>query len=95
MVTDSFHACAFCILFHKSFAACINRRRGSARVASLLELLGLSNRIMASETDLAAILDSPIDWSAVDRKLEARRADSREFLARFVEMAPEPPTPRG
>lgn len=95
VVTDSFHACAFCILFHKSFAACINRRRGSARVASLLELLGLSNRIMASETDLAAILDSPIDWSAVDRKLEARRADSREFLARFVEMAPEPPTPRG
>ena len=34
VVTDSFHACAFCILFHKSFAACINRRRGSARVAS-------------------------------------------------------------
>ena len=91
VVTDSFHACVFCILFHKPFAAYINRRRGSERIHSLLALFGLESRIMESGADLLERLGAPIDWSAVDRKLEAHRADSREFLAPWVEHA----TPRG
>lgn len=85
VITDSFHACVFCILFHKPFAAWINQRRGSARIHSLLELFGLENRIVESETDLGELLNTPIHWNTVDRKLEACRADSRDFLAAYTE----------
>lgn len=85
VITDSFHACVFCILFHKPFAAWINQRRGSARIRSLLELFGLENRIVESETDLGELLNTPIHWNTVDRKLEACRADSRDFLAAYTE----------
>ena len=40
VITDSFHACVFCILFHKPFAAYINRSRGSARMSSRSAPLG-------------------------------------------------------
>ena len=88
VVTDSFHACAFCILFHKPFAVYINRRRGSARIRSLLEQFGLEGRIASPGKPLAQTLDAPIDWEAVERTLEERRADSRGFLALHLQEAP-------
>lgn len=93
VITDSFHACVFSILFHKSFVVCINHRRGAARIESLLKLFGLESRIAESGSELAAVLDAPINWNAVDRKLEACRIDSREFLAPYITR--EGPTPRG
>lgn len=84
VITDSFHACVFSILFHKPFVVCINHRRGSARIESLLELFGLESRIVDSGSELAAVLDVAIDWNAVDRKLEVCRADSRAFLASYI-----------
>ena len=88
VVTDSFHACAFCILFHKPFAVYINRRRGSARIRSLLEQFGLEGRIASPGKPLAQTLDAPIDWETVERTLEERRADSRGFLALHLQEAP-------
>ena len=75
VITDSFHACVFCILFHKPFAAYINRSRGSARIHSLLKQFGLESRILSSGLQDISMLDTPIDWEAVDRILElaARR----------------------
>lgn len=80
VITDSFHACVFCILFHKSFAAYINRSRGSARIHSLLKQFGLESRILSSGLQDISMLDTPIDWEAVDRILERRRAESYAFL---------------
>lgn len=76
VITDSFHACVFCILFHKPFAAYINRSRGSARIHSLLKQFGLESRILSSGLQDISMLDTPIDWEAVDRILERRRAES-------------------
>lgn len=80
VITDSFHACVFCILFHKPFAAYINRSRGSARIHSLLKQFGLESRILSSGLQDISMLDTPIDWEAVDRILERRRAESYAFL---------------
>ncbi|WP_368043549.1 polysaccharide pyruvyl transferase family protein [uncultured Alistipes sp.] len=80
VITDSFHACVFCILFHKPFAAYINRSRGSARIHSLLKQFGLESRILSSGLQEISMLDTPIDWEAVDRILERRRAESSAFL---------------
>lgn len=89
VITDSFHACVFCILFHKPFAAYINRSRGSASIHSLLKQLGLESRILSSGLQEISMLDAPIDWEAVDRILERRRAESYAFLDAHLCPAPD------
>lgn len=42
VITDSFHACVFSIMFHKKFAVLKNAGRGSSRIPDLLALVGLS-----------------------------------------------------
>ena len=46
VVTDSFHACVFSILFNKPFIAISNKGRGESRFQSLLKLFDLDNRII-------------------------------------------------
>ena len=46
VVTDSFHACVFAILFNKPFIAISNKGRGESRFQSLLKLFDLDNRII-------------------------------------------------
>lgn len=41
VITDSFHACVFSIMFHKKFAVLKNAGRGSSRIPDLLALVGL------------------------------------------------------
>lgn len=51
VVTDSFHACVFSILFGKPFVVVGNKERGMARFESLLEMFGLENRLICSVED--------------------------------------------
>lgn len=81
VVTDSFHASVFAILFHVPFLVCVNRERGAARMMSLLEMFGLEDRLVAGACDTSLIKQlRPIDWSAVDRRLNALRDYSLSFL---------------
>lgn len=81
IVTDSFHGTVFSIIFHKPFTVIGNSARGLARFSSLLEKLGLSDRIATPETG-GALPAGEIDWNDVDRRLGAMRASSQEFLSR-------------
>lgn len=51
IVTDSFHACVFSIIFGKPFLAVGNAGRGMSRFTSLLSTLGLQNHLINSEED--------------------------------------------
>ena len=79
VVTDSFHACVFSILFHKPFVVIGNRKRGYSRFESLLKLFGLENRLIedASQFDISML--NPISDDAY-RKLDEYRNNSMEFL---------------
>lgn len=46
VVTDSFHACVFSILFGKPFLAIGNSNRGMSRFESLFGMLGLKDRLL-------------------------------------------------
>lgn len=46
VVTDSFHACVFSILFGKPFIVVGNKVRGMARFESLLKMCGLEDRLI-------------------------------------------------
>lgn len=78
VVTDSFHACVFSIIFKKPFIVIANERRGLARIVSLLSVLGLDGRLVCHcESNLNF---SDIDYAKVYQKLQVLRERSRSFL---------------
>ena len=78
VITDSFHGCAFSILFNKPFFAFINENRGSSRFCSLFESFELQDRVIKSASDVS--LSKQVDWARVNEILSRRREASREFL---------------
>lgn len=78
VVTDSFHACAFSILFHKPFVVYPNEQRGLSRFLSLLEILGLESRIMTSGKSYNKL--AQINWETVEKKMNKWRKHSVKFL---------------
>lgn len=78
VITDSFHACVFSILFKKQFVVVGNKERGLSRIESLLLCFGIENRIVE---DSAQVMRLPlIDYDTVYIKLEKYRKKSFEFL---------------
>lgn len=76
VLTDSFHACVFSILFHRSFAVVGNRGRGLSRITWLLEQFGLQDRLLCGPS----LPKDDISWDSVDARLERLREESVEFL---------------
>ena len=83
IVTDSFHACVFSILFHKQFLVIGNKERGLARIYSLLSMFGLEDRL-TSDTDLDINRMKTIDYDRVDEILAKHREESRTFLVQAL-----------
>lgn len=77
VITDSFHACVFSILFHKPFICIGNKDRGMSRFTSLLKMFHLEDRLVSSLEDFT---DTPINWEEVDAILTIKRAEAMEFL---------------
>lgn len=82
VVTDSFHGMVFSILFHKPFLIVMNPSGGNDRYLSLLNDLGLSDRILSNGALPEKVL--PIDWNVVDARLEEQRSASIDFLKRSL-----------
>lgn len=80
VITDSFHACVFSILFKKPFIVYGNKHRGMARFHSLLAMFGLNDRLVTTLDEASAIISRPIDWDSVHTRLSEWRQKSRDFL---------------
>ena len=77
IVTDSFHACVFSIIFEKPFYVIINSDRGKSRITSLLKLAGLEDRIVSSSSTFT---ETGIRFTEVNEKLRLKRKESTNFL---------------
>lgn len=55
VVTDSFHACVFSIIFSKPFVVIGNQDRGMTRFESLLKMFGLENCLISSHQDYTEV----------------------------------------
>lgn len=81
--TDSFHCTAFSIQFHRKFMtfyrfASNNKTGRNSRIDSLFNTLQINkNHIYNGNIDL---INTPIDWSVVDKNLTALRSQSLDFL---------------
>lgn len=81
IVTDSFHGTVFSIIFKKPFISIINQDRGASRFYSLLNALGLEDRLVTDVNNFdAEILQKPINYDTVNNKLEDLKKSSYEFL---------------
>ena len=88
VVTDSFHACVFSILFRKPFVVYGNIDRGMTRVKSLLHILGLQNRLVASLSEFKQrriSLFEPIYGKNLDLILKEWKDMSYHFLKENLE----------
>ena len=82
VITDSFHACVFSIIFHRPFAVIANPGRGVSRIEWLLEQFALEDRLVKdiSEDAVPELIKTEIDWEDVDARLEGFKSDSIGFL---------------
>ena len=79
VVTDSFHACVFSILFKKPFVCLGNKNRGMSRFYSLLKMFDLEDRLL----DISHINEfnlSDINWAYIDEILIRERNESISFI---------------
>lgn len=80
VVTDSFHACVFSIIFNKPFIVFGNKSRGMTRFKSLLTTFGLEERLIATAEEAKTIIKKEIDWKRVNKQLKYMQEISCSFL---------------
>lgn len=80
VITDSFHAVAFSINNNIPFYVIISRNGN--RITSLLNMLGLQDRLITSADDMD--LSKEIDWEPVNKKLEKIRTENQTWLKESI-----------
>lgn len=83
VITDSFHACVFSILFRKPFVVIGNKNRGYSRFESLLKLFGLEERLIENASQFKQSMLNPIS-DEVYKKLNDFRSTSTDFIAKAL-----------
>ena len=87
VVTDSYHALCFSIIFRKKFVL-IKSGWASSRITSLLSKLGLEKRAVKSVDELKKcpeIITADIDYDKVHKILDQMKAESLGWLKRALE----------
>lgn len=80
ILTDSFHGCAFSILFNKQFAVQISQL--GERIDNILSIVDLKSRVVDTSND---VQDLPmIDYSIVNNKIELFRKESEDKLKQIL-----------
>jgi hypothetical protein len=86
IITDSFHASIFAILFKKPFITIGNTSRGLTRLQSLLETFGLEKRLLLHPLEFNADdYLQPMEWGRTDQILDLKKSYSLEYLKMATE----------
>lgn len=80
VITDSFHACVFSIIFRKPFVVIANESRGVARIKSLLMQFGLEDRLVLNPDRIEIVVDTTIDFDRIDRIRKMEKSLSINYL---------------
>lgn len=79
IVTDSFHACIFSIIFNKPFVVVGNYNRGLSRFKTLLSLFGLTDHLILSNGDYNDCIEYNIPQEVYDI-LSVKTKESLGFI---------------
>lgn len=92
VVTNSFHALAFSIMFHKPFIAVLVKNSGmNDRIFTLLKSVNLLDFAITEydENEIMSKLNRKIDWNEVDKLLENQRQESSKLLLNEIQKVLE------
>ena len=79
VITDSFHACVFSIIFKKQFVVVGNKERGMSRFESLLKSFGLEDRLVDVHCDVSIL--QQIDYDNVYSIYDKLKESSMIYLS--------------
>ena len=88
VVTNSFHATAFSVMFHKKFFTVVHgdgTKGINIRMNDFLSGLGLQNRLYSAAPERMDLTET--EYASIDSKLDQMRAASQAFLQRNLEAA--------
>ncbi|MDE6669358.1 MAG: polysaccharide pyruvyl transferase family protein, partial [Muribaculaceae bacterium] len=82
IITNSFHGTVFSLITHTPFIVIVHEERGVERIYSLLDSLGLGERMIENIVDIKTYMlkEHNIDWGKIDEKLEEMRIVGKRFL---------------
>lgn len=82
VITHSFHGVAMCLVHHSPFVAIYESGNRISRLASLLKIAGLEDRLFTSieAAKHSNVWQKEINWKKVDSLLEIEREKSLEYL---------------
>ena len=78
-IANSFHGCAFSILFERQFVV-FKSKVATERIESLLKRLNLEERMISNSSELKEQIENPIQYNTVTKKLKGWIEESKEFL---------------
>ena len=83
VITDSYHALCFALIFKKQFVVIPNQKRGNDRFESILDLIGLRTKLLsesACEEEIKNVLSERIDYSVISSIIIRERARSERWI---------------
>ena len=83
ILTDSFHATVFSIIFNKKFSVVLPGKT-STRITSILKMTGLENRVVNDFEDYS-LKNVDIEYKKVNKILEEKRNESIELLKNAIQ----------
>lgn len=91
VITDSFHACVFSIIYNKPFYVFLRDEsqrnlKTNARIEDMLDEFELSDRIVSPDELSQKSEVKPIDYNKVNKIVENRRKASIDFLKSALKM---------
>lgn len=86
VITSTFHGTVLSMRLHKQIAVYTN---SSKKVKNVLKQMGLENRIVSQDNELPAVMESSIDYNAVEEKIREARAVSMQYLKKALGLHEE------
>ena len=80
VLSNSFHATAFSVIFEKEFAVVERTEQLNSRMRDFTALLGLSERMVTAESTLPP----DTDWAAVRCRLSAEIDKSKAYIDKVL-----------
>lgn len=83
LVTNSYHGMIMAILAHVPFVVLLENGKNAGmndRFTTLLNIVGLTSRITNEQSRIEELINTPIEWSAVEEKLSSFREIGKRLL---------------
>lgn len=85
--TNTFHGTVFSIIFRKQFCVMLQKgfsEKQNERLLSLLNMLGLQDRILRHDQSIRDVIDKPVDWEHVEKVKAELRMKTDAFFERIL-----------